>query len=85
VAQLHFKGVHYGWWDDTNGEPRYFWAGNKTDAHTCQCGIERNCHEGEFLCNCDSINSNVKLSDIGTVDLYTLGWFNPDAGYHITL
>ncbi len=53
-AALEVNGVAYSWWNDKNGVPRYFWSGNTTDSHICQCGIDQNCIESFMPCNCDS-------------------------------
>ena len=48
--------VHYAFWNDRNGTPRYFWAGNQTDQAICQCGLEKTCINPRKKCNCDSLD-----------------------------
>ncbi|EFX61590.1 hypothetical protein DAPPUDRAFT_18957, partial [Daphnia pulex] len=53
-------------WNDKGGIAKYFWSGNNTDTHTCQCGIDENCVETSFKCNCDSA-APIQLSDDGVI------------------
>lgn len=67
-AAFEFNGVPYAWWNDRNGDPRYFWSGvnnNSSDRyHTCQCGLDGSCKEKSLSCNCDS-DLAIELSDVG--------------------
>lgn len=63
-APFELNGVAYSWWNDRNGTARYFWAGNNSSAHTCQCGLDRNCVDSLIKCNCDSL-APVALADDG--------------------
>lgn len=56
--------VAFGWWNDKDGNSKYFWSGGNTDNHTCQCGIDKNCVETYVKCNCDAA-APVQLSDDG--------------------
>jgi hypothetical protein len=47
-------GIAFSWWNDKDGNDKFFWAGANTDVHTCQCGIDGNCVESFMKCNCDS-------------------------------
>lgn len=64
---MDFNGVPYSWWEDVNEISRYFWSGNDPNIHTCQCGIEQNCLDNQFRCNCDS-NQQKTLIDNGIND-----------------
>ena len=70
-AALEFNNIAYAWWNDRNGERRYFWSGNDHNItsgrhyHTCQCGLENSCQDKNLACNCDSV-LGLKLSDKGT-------------------
>ena len=66
VAPLEFNGMQESWWNDRNGAPRYFWTGKNTNnnQHTCQCGIDKNCVDSAFKCNCDSV-APIQLVDNG--------------------
>jgi spore maturation protein CgeB len=63
-APFELNDVSFCWWNDKDGNAKYFWSGGNTDVHTCQCGIDQNCVEAFMKCNCDS-NAPVELSDIG--------------------
>lgn len=63
-APLQIYGIMFSWWNDNDGNPHYFWSGGKSNVHTCQCGIERNCVEDLAACNCDS-SLPTPLTDIG--------------------
>lgn len=54
IAVLAQDDVQYGWWNDRNGLPHYYWDGSNDTVHTCECGIKGNCLETLKLCNCDS-------------------------------
>ncbi|EFX79914.1 hypothetical protein DAPPUDRAFT_224885 [Daphnia pulex] len=65
-APLEFYGTAISWWNDQNGNPKYFWSGGNTDNHICQCGIDGNCVESTMMCNCDS-TAPVQLVDSGVI------------------
>ena len=51
----------------TDGNAQYFWAGNNTDGiHTCQCGIDGDCVNNSFKCNCDAA-APIPLVDDGKI------------------
>lgn len=59
-----YQGSKYAWWTDANGKPQYFWAGNDSKVHTCQCGIDGSCLDSDYSCNCDAANYlNVTYDD----------------------
>ncbi|XP_057370157.1 uncharacterized protein LOC130691260 [Daphnia carinata] len=69
-AAFEFNGIAYAWWNDRNGDPRYFWSGTNNNSsahyHSCQCGLEGSCVDKSLLCNCDS-DLAVELSDNGVI------------------
>ncbi|EFX80888.1 hypothetical protein DAPPUDRAFT_224393 [Daphnia pulex] len=69
-AAFEFNGIAYAWWNDRNGDPRYFWSGKNNNLtshyHTCQCGLEKSCVDKSLSCNCDS-DLAMELSDIGVI------------------
>ena len=65
--------MQYSYWDDRSGSPKYFWSGNSTDEHICQCGIDNTCADSKKMCNCDSLAHS--LSDEGK---YENNFFIPD-------
>lgn len=73
-APLESNGVRYSWWEDKNGQPRYFWSGNDTKLqHTCQCGIDKTCLHPNVNCNCDAGDLNETFDEgNGTISLLSL-------------
>ncbi|EFX87243.1 hypothetical protein DAPPUDRAFT_97326 [Daphnia pulex] len=65
-APLEFNDITYAWWNDRNGNSKFFWTGGNTDVHTCQCGLDGNCVDPSTKCNCDSA-APVQLTDDGTI------------------
>ncbi|XP_046458291.1 uncharacterized protein LOC124205042 [Daphnia pulex] len=65
-APFEFNNVPYAWWNDRNGNPHYYWSGNMSEGHGCQCSIDQNCVDANAKCNCDSI-SPMQLTDAGTI------------------
>nr|CAH0105711.1 unnamed protein product [Daphnia galeata] len=53
-APLEFNGVTYSWWNDKEGNAKFFWTGSDSSVHTCQCGIDGNCIDPNAKCNCDA-------------------------------
>lgn len=67
-APFEHSGIAYGWWNDKDGNAKYFWSGDNTNIHTCQCGIDQNCVESTDKCNCDSA-APLQLFDSGKFKL----------------
>ncbi|XP_046643658.1 uncharacterized protein LOC124328873 isoform X2 [Daphnia pulicaria] len=65
-APFEHSGIAYGWWNDKDGNAKYFWSGDNTNIHTCQCGIDQNCVESTDKCNCDSA-APLQLFDSGII------------------
>jgi hypothetical protein len=62
---FEFNNVAYDWWNDRYNVRRFHWAGSNQSAHTCQCGIDRNCVLSDMNCNCDALAA-AQLSEEGT-------------------
>jgi len=68
----------YSWWVDRYGEKQYFLSGKFIDGaepserHICQCGIDQNCEDDNYLCNCDIVTSvgTQRKTDFGMCNLY---------------
>lgn len=67
MAPFESNGVAQAWWNDRNSVAQYFWSGSNNNSHTCQCGIDNNCVEPFYLCNCDSAVP-VPLNDSGELE-----------------
>ena len=70
-APLEFDNIAYSWWNDRNGNAKYFWSGGSTNVHTCQCGIDNNCIDTNLECNCDAA-APLQLVDSGKLRLNKL-------------
>ena len=78
-APLEFNGEAQSWWNDRNGRPRYFWSGNYSETHLCQCGIDGSCVDPDLRCNCDAV-SGQKEVDSGPYDRKKNGSTDQDGG-----
>ena len=69
---MEFDNIAYSWWNDRNGNAKYFWSGGSTNVHTCQCGIDNNCIDANLECNCDA-TAPLQLVDSGKkINFYPL-------------
>jgi hypothetical protein len=74
-APFEFNSITYVWWNDRDGNDKYFWAGSNVGGlprkHFCQCGIDGNCVDNSLKCNCDA-SAPVQLVDDGKFWHYIL-------------
>nr|KAF6319752.1 hypothetical protein mMyoMyo1_008489 [Myotis myotis] len=56
VPPGHHKkdGSPYTWWVGKANEKHYYWGGSGPGIQKCACGIERNCTDPKYYCNCDA-------------------------------
>ncbi|XP_043920920.1 contactin-associated protein-like 2 [Protopterus annectens] len=47
-------GSPYTWWIGRANEKHYYWGGSGPGIQKCACGIERNCTDPKYQCNCDA-------------------------------
>ncbi|KAM8967283.1 contactin-associated protein-like 2 [Pelodytes ibericus] len=47
-------GNPYTWWVGKGNEKHHYWGGSGPGIQKCACGIERNCSDSKFYCNCDA-------------------------------
>uniref|UniRef100_A0A8C2UK34 Contactin associated protein 2 n=1 Tax=Chinchilla lanigera TaxID=34839 RepID=A0A8C2UK34_CHILA len=47
-------GSPYTWWVGKANEKHYYWGGSEPGIQKCACGIERNCTDPKYYCNCDA-------------------------------
>ncbi|XP_072910474.1 contactin-associated protein-like 2 isoform X1 [Hemitrygon akajei] len=47
-------GNPYTWWIGKGNEKHYYWGGSGPGIQKCACGIERNCTNPKYYCNCDA-------------------------------
>ena len=72
-APLELNNKPQSWWRDRNGAKHFFWAGAKTNnrSHTCQCGIDGDCVDPSYKCNCDAMKS-YEMTDSGNLLIVTI-------------
>uniref|UniRef100_A0A8C1KJB6 Contactin associated protein like 2b n=2 Tax=Cyprinus carpio TaxID=7962 RepID=A0A8C1KJB6_CYPCA len=42
------------WWVGRGNEKHFYWGGSGPGVQKCACGIERNCTDPRYYCNCDA-------------------------------
>ncbi|XP_036374731.1 contactin-associated protein-like 2 isoform X2 [Megalops cyprinoides] len=47
-------GSPYTWWVGRGSEKYLYWGGSGPGIQKCACGIERNCTDPKYYCNCDA-------------------------------
>uniref|UniRef100_A0A6Q2X9R7 Contactin associated protein 2 n=1 Tax=Esox lucius TaxID=8010 RepID=A0A6Q2X9R7_ESOLU len=47
-------GTPYTWWVGRNSEKHFYWGGSGPGIQKCSCGIDRNCTDPKYHCNCDA-------------------------------
>ncbi|KAL1006600.1 hypothetical protein UPYG_G00074300 [Umbra pygmaea] len=48
------EGTPYTWWVGRNSEKHFYWGGSGPGIQKCSCGIDRNCTDPKYHCNCDA-------------------------------
>uniref|UniRef100_A0AAY4A133 Contactin-associated protein-like 2 n=1 Tax=Denticeps clupeoides TaxID=299321 RepID=A0AAY4A133_9TELE len=48
------EGTPYTWWVGKGNEKHFYWGGSGPGIQKCACGIERNCTDSKYYCNCDA-------------------------------
>lgn len=48
------EGNPYTWWVGKANEKHFYWGGSGPGIQKCACGIERNCTDPKYYCNCDA-------------------------------
>ncbi|XP_026537710.1 contactin-associated protein-like 2 [Notechis scutatus] len=57
-------GNPYTWWVGRANEKQSYWGGSGPGIQKCACGIERNCTDSKYNCNCDA-DSKQERKDAG--------------------
>ncbi|RXN29086.1 contactin-associated -like 5 [Labeo rohita] len=79
-------GTPLSWWVDRRGEKRTYWGGFQPGVQQCSCGLEENCADMNYFCNCDadrvswendtgvlSYKEHLPVREIVVGDTYRLG------------
>ncbi|XP_037349505.1 contactin-associated protein-like 3 isoform X2 [Talpa occidentalis] len=48
------NGTPVSWWVGRTNETHTYWGGSLPDAQKCTCGLEGNCIDSQYYCNCDA-------------------------------
>ncbi|XP_071775614.1 contactin-associated protein-like 2a [Centroberyx gerrardi] len=48
------EGTPYTWWVGRGSEKHFYWGGSGPGIQKCACGIDRNCTDPKYDCNCDA-------------------------------
>ncbi|KAM8963611.1 contactin-associated protein-like 3 isoform 1-T1 [Lycaon pictus] len=47
-------GTPVSWWVGRTNETHTYWGGSLPDAQNCACGLQGNCLDSQYHCNCDA-------------------------------
>ncbi|XP_074544491.1 contactin-associated protein-like 2 [Halichoeres trimaculatus] len=48
------EGAPFTWWVGRANERHFYWGGSGPGIQKCSCGIEHNCTDPKYFCNCDA-------------------------------
>uniref|UniRef100_A0A2K5TX51 Contactin associated protein family member 4 n=1 Tax=Macaca fascicularis TaxID=9541 RepID=A0A2K5TX51_MACFA len=57
-------GTPLSWWVGRTNETQTYWGGSSPDLQKCTCGLEGNCIDSQYYCNCDA-DRNEWTNDTG--------------------
>ncbi|XP_069312722.1 contactin-associated protein-like 4 isoform X4 [Eulemur rufifrons] len=57
-------GAPLSWWIGRTNETQTYWGGPLPDSQKCACGLEGNCIDSQYYCNCDA-DRNEWTNDTG--------------------
>ncbi|XP_044517258.1 contactin-associated protein-like 4 isoform X5 [Gracilinanus agilis] len=57
-------GIPLSWWVGRTNETQTYWGGSLPDVQKCTCGLEGNCIDSQYYCNCDA-DRNEWANDTG--------------------
>ncbi|XP_030884385.1 contactin-associated protein-like 4 [Leptonychotes weddellii] len=57
-------GSPLSWWVGRTNETQTYWGGSSPDPQKCTCGLEGNCIDSQYYCNCDA-DRNEWTNDTG--------------------
>lgn len=47
-------GLPFSFWMGRNDERHYYWGGSRPGIQRCACGLDKNCADPKYFCNCDA-------------------------------
>ncbi|XP_059345135.1 contactin-associated protein 1 [Ammospiza nelsoni] len=48
------SGLPFSFWMGRNDERHYYWGGSSPGIQRCACGLDKNCADPQYFCNCDA-------------------------------
>ncbi|XP_027751788.1 contactin-associated protein 1 [Empidonax traillii] len=48
------SGLPFSFWMGRNDERHYYWGGSQPGIQRCACGLDKNCADPQYFCNCDA-------------------------------
>ncbi|XP_074137802.1 contactin-associated protein-like 4 isoform X2 [Sminthopsis crassicaudata] len=57
-------GIPLSWWVGRTNETQTYWGGSLPDVQKCTCGLQGNCIDSQYYCNCDA-DRNEWANDTG--------------------
>ncbi|KAM9329027.1 contactin-associated protein-like 4 [Gastrophryne carolinensis] len=60
------NNMSFSWWVGRTNQTHTYWSGSSPDAKKCTCGLEGNCIDSQYYCNCDA-DKNEWSTDTGSL------------------
>ncbi|XP_009460250.1 PREDICTED: contactin-associated protein 1 [Nipponia nippon] len=48
------SGLPFSFWMGRHNERHYYWGGSRPGIQRCACGLDKNCADPKYFCNCDA-------------------------------
>ncbi|XP_009992486.1 PREDICTED: LOW QUALITY PROTEIN: contactin-associated protein 1 [Chaetura pelagica] len=48
------SGLPFSFWMGRHDERHYYWGGSRPGIQRCACGLDKNCADPQYFCNCDA-------------------------------
>ncbi|XP_019361270.1 PREDICTED: contactin-associated protein 1 isoform X1 [Gavialis gangeticus] len=48
------SGLPFSFWMGRHNQGHYYWGGSRPGIQRCACGLDKNCADSRFFCNCDA-------------------------------
>ncbi|XP_078259443.1 contactin-associated protein-like 5 [Rhinoraja longicauda] len=59
-------GIPFTWWNGRTNEKQVYWGGSSIGVQRCTCGLDGNCLDTSYYCNCDA-DSDKWTNDTGVL------------------
>ncbi|XP_032652763.2 contactin-associated protein 1-like, partial [Chelonoidis abingdonii] len=58
-------GPPISFWMGRHDQRHYYWGGSPPGVQRCACGLDKNCVDSKYFCNCDADHAQWERPDIG--------------------